>query len=363
MLPDFKYIRNAANYNNKLYFVSENYDDLVEINIEAQWKIRSVCRFPWKHPKGSVECIVDGTKIWCIAMWGVQVASYDFINGCAEYFCEDEYQRENIAVMYFNRVLWILPRNLPDFLIGFSASDKTFCADRSWESCCILSQVKGQIMICSIEGDEALMVLKDTKKLIQFQLTDHSMKVHKIPIAENLYGVVRIGESVYLTVTDCKKIYVLTSQFEKIQEHKCTDSLDGQYYRPISIDNQLLLCDGHKLSVFVQGTFRTLEIRQIENSMKSFFFSGLKMGDRYFFLPWNTKQALETDLNFENPRTYKLPYSVEPIEHWIRRLGIVSENEISLQDYLLAVSELSEENMEKEIECEIAGETIYRTCI
>ena len=131
MIQNFFAIKNAVNYNDKLYFVPGNYNSLFELDIKKNWEIRCICDFPWEGRADAIECILIQDKVWCISTYGVQIASYDFTCNKVEYYSDKKVkERENITFIIRDDIIWFIPRIFPDLLIGFSTSKNEFIYDK-----------------------------------------------------------------------------------------------------------------------------------------------------------------------------------------------------------------------------------------
>lgn len=332
MLSSLSAIRNSVIYENKLYFVAGNYGKLFFADMVDQWKIESVCELPWR---GTADCFLLNNKIWCVAMKGMQLISYEIDTKNVEYYTYGEVERENVLSLIDKDFIWIFPRDLPDALFLFSIRDKKFSMNFEWEKGWGKYNISGHALVASAYKKEVIMSLQNTRLILKFDIDEGMVNISELPIVENIYGVAIAEEGIYVTTNCNRNIYLWEKNHtvNKIWDEKGSDTHFG---KPIYMCGKLLLMDGNRVEVFADGTLKHLECIGLENKQMqgALFFAGLELENRCILFPWNANFAIETSKQIDEVKIHKMDC---PLVDFLYRVRIIVEGDTSLFDFINAV--------------------------
>lgn len=334
MIENVRYIRNFAVYNDSIYFVAGNYDELFAIRVNNPEQPEVVSTIPWKRKHGAVEIFLYNNSL-VMAASNDQIAIYHLDERKMEFYSADTTEQHEllIACIKDDRLL-LYPRDARGTLMEFQLGKKQFCRNTSWDPFQDRRQEVSRFMYGVRAKNKILLSCMGSNLLYMHDPDTGVCEPVDIPVQEGIAALNCLKEKLYFTSAYRKKVYITDLDFDHVRE--LTFSLEeGHFARPQPAGDNILLFDEKGLILLKGDHFERVQLTTDVKAENTWFFSSVSLGKQLLYLPWTADKALIYDQEMQKfVQGCPLRY---PRKELLRQNQVIREGKVNLVDFLEAI--------------------------
>ena len=286
------------------YIAPNNRNAIFRVDINTR-RVQWVCDLPFKYPFAAIDLIAEGNVIWCVARKGLQIAAYDLCSDKMELFLGGNENRDNLVSVLGKKNIFILPKDLPGKIVGFSITDMKYYYPIELNIEIKKLDIRDHLMAYTVSNGKISATLKKKSSIIIFDILLCKVFVYDTHIQDNFWGIT-VTENGYC-VTSChkKRIYFLDLKRNNVNVY---ENGNGHYNQIFKIGTQYFLSGIEGIDVIQYGRFQKI----LEKAKQRFAYIGSTyiftqlIGTKLILWPWNSNKLLEIDRDTFQYEEYSL---------------------------------------------------------
>lgn len=363
--------RSAVTKDGRIWCVPRNFNRLFKIDLD-DWSVKDVCDLELNDEYQIGDILIYQDSIYCISDRGVRIVRYSMSTGAIEHFEMDIDSRENLGIMLYQGVIWIIPRRLPDKMVCFDIERKQFSIFYDWYRVCVKNGVEGKVMTFCLSESNIYMVLQEGCEIIKFDLKKSVLDKITLPGHRAFHCILKFQNKFFITTQAGKSLFRWNEVTGEVKEYHHKYLQEKNYIRGLEFENGILLSDGITTDFFDMEKNEIISYEYFPKDLKNDFGNGSLFSDsiiykdKYILFPWNANMLLEFDRSNQKWRGHvlKIPDNLYR-GHIIKRLQkhpLIYEDEMLLNDFINQIQTESNEKS-KNVTMNQSGYSIYHQII
>ena len=335
--------RSAIIKDGEIWCVPRNLNRLFRIDLD-DWFVSDVCDLELNAEYQIGDILFYQGYIYCISDRGAKIIRYSTSTGAIEHFEMDIDRRENLGIILYQGVIWIIPRILPDQLVCFDIEKNKFSIFYEWHRLCEKKGIEGKVMTFCSKDSAIYMVLQEGCEIIKFNLKESMLDKILLLKQKNFHCILGSRNEFFITSQVGRCLFRWNEITREVKEYHCEYRQEKNYIRGLKFENGILLSDGIMTDFFDMEKDKIVPYEYFPTDLNNDYGNGslfsdiIEYNDKYILFPWNANMLLEFDRSDKKWRGHALKIPDKLFrEHTIEKLEkchLVYENEMFLDDFI-----------------------------